>query len=150
MDMTGRRGTHLTKPTFQMTESRWSPDDQSGWIRDDNDNDPFFREYFTESEIRSGIEYLFSAAYCVFDDITCRFEYDDEGDLMSVVSEMPVTWTQYSQTYTVEPYDIDHPDGVIDGENIYYRENVSISYGEPVPTGKTTHGKQTLTVTITY
>ena len=150
MDMTGRRGTHLTKPTFQMTESRWSPDDQNGWIREDNDNDPFFREYFTESEIRSGIEYLFSAAYCVFDDIICRFEYDNDGDLISVVSEMPVTWTQYSQTYTVEPYDIDHPDGVIDGENIYYRENVSISYGEMTPTGKTTQGKQTLTVSITY
>ena len=150
MDMTGRRGTHLTKPTFQMTESRWSPEDQSGWIRNDDGNDPFDREYYTETEVESGVVYLFSAAYCVFDDITCRFEYDDEGDLMSVVSEMPVTWTQYSQTYTVEPYDIDHPDGVIDGENIYYRENVSISYGELIPTGKTTQGKQTLTVTITY
>ena len=150
MDMTGRRGTHLTKPTFQMTESRWSPEDQNGWIRNDDGNDPFDREYYTETEVESGVVYLFSAAYCVFDDITCRFEYDDEGDLMSVVSEMPVTWTQYSQTYTVEPYDIDHPDGVIDGENIYYRENVSISYGELIPTGKTTQGKQTLTVTITY
>ncbi len=150
MDMTGRRGTHLTKPTFQMTESRWSPEDQSGWIRNDDGNDPFDREYYTETEVESGVVYLFSAAYCVFDDITCRFEYDDEGDLMSVVSEMPVTWTQYSQTYTVEPYDINHPDGVIDGENIYYRENISISYGELTPTGKTTQGKQILTVTVTY
>ena len=108
MDMAGRRGTHLTRPTFQMTESRWSPEDQSGWIR------------------------------------------NDDGDLMSVVSEMPVTWTQYSQTYTVEPYDINHPDGVIDGENIYYRENLSISYGELTPTGNTTQGKQILTVTVTY
>lgn len=150
MDMAGRRGTHLTRPTFQMTESRWSPEDQSGWIRNDDGNDPFDREYYTETEVESGVVYLFSAAYCVFDDITCRFEYDDDGDLMSVVSEMPVTWTQYSQTYTVEPYDINHPDGVIDGENIYYMENISISYGELTPTGKTTQGKQILTVTVTY
>lgn len=150
MDMAGRRGTHLTRPTFQMTESRWSPEGQSGWIRNDDGNDPFDREYYTETEVESGVVYLFSAAYCVFDDITCRFEYDDDGDLMSVVSEMPVTWTQYSQTYTVEPYDINHPDGVIDGENIYYRENISISYGELTPTGKTTQGKQILTVTVTY
>lgn len=150
MDMAGRRGTHLTRPTFQMTESRWSPEDQSGWIRNDDGNDPFDREYYTETEVESGVVYLFSAAYCVFNDITCRFEYDDDGDLMSVVSEMPVTWTQYSQTYTVEPYDINHPDGVIDGENIYYRENISISYGELTPTGKTTQGKQILTVTVTY
>ena len=150
MDMAGRRGTHLTRPTFQMTESRWSHEDQSGWIRNDDGNDPFDREYYTETEVESGVVYLFSAAYCVFDDITCRFEYDDDGDLISVVSEMPVTWTQYSQTYTVEPYDINHPDGVIDGENIYYRENLSISYGELTPTGKTTQGKQILTVTVTY
>ena len=150
MDMAGRRGTHLTRPTFQMTESRRSPEDQSGWIRNDDGNDPFDREYYTETEVESGVVYLFSAAYCVFDDITCRFEYDDDGDLISVVSEMPVTWTQYSQTYTVEPYDINHPDGVIDGENIYYRENLSISYGELTPTGNTTQGKQILTVTVTY
>lgn len=150
MDMAGRRGTHLTRPTFQMTESRWSPEDQSGVIRSENENYSFDREYYTETEVETGVVYLFSAAYCVFDDITCRFEYDNEGDLTSVVSEMPVTWTQYSETYKVNPHDPDHPDDVIDGENIYYRENVSVSHGEPVPTGKTTQGKQTMTITITY
>ena len=150
LDMAGRRSTHLTKPTVMMYESRWSPDDQSGVIRSENENDSFDREYYTETEVETGVVYLFSAAYCVFDDITCRFEYDDEGDLTSVVSEMPVTWTQYSETYKVNPHDPDHPDDVIDGENIYYRENVSVSHGEPVPTGKTTQGKQTLTITITY
>ena len=150
LNMTGRRSTHLTKPTVMMYESRWSPDDQSGVIRSENENDSFDREYYTETEVETGVVYLFSAAYCVFDDITCRFEYDDEGDLTSVVSEMPVTWTQYSETYKVNPHDPDHPDDVIDGENIYYRENVSVSHGEPVPTGKTTQGKQTLTITITY
>ena len=150
LDMTGRRSTHLTKPTVMMYESRWSPEDQSGVIRSENENDSFDREYYTETEVETGVVYLFSAAYCVFDDVTCRFEYDDEGDLTSVVSEMPVTWTQYSETYKVNPHDPDHPDDVIDGENIYYRENVSVSHGEPVPTGKTTQGKQTLTITITY
>ena len=150
MDMAGRRGTHLTKPTFQMTESRWSPEDPSGWTWAHNENSSFEREYYTETEVESGVVYLFSAAYCVFDDITCSFKYDDDGDLISVVSEMPVKWTQYSETYKVIPDNPGHYDGEINGENIYNRENVSVSHGEPVPTGKTSQGKVTLTITITY
>ena len=150
MDMAGRRGTHLTKPTFQMTESRWSPEDPSGWTRAYNENSSFEREYYTETEVESSVVYLFSAAYCVFDDITCSFKYDDDGDLISVVSEMPVKWTQYSETYKVIPDNPGHYDGEINGENIYNRENVSVSHGEPVPTGKTSQGKVTLTITITY
>ena len=150
LDMAGRRGTHLTKPTFQMTESRWSPEDPSGWTWAHNENSSFEREYYTETEVESGVVYLFSAAYCVFDDITCSFKYDDDGDLISVVSEMPVKWTQYSETYKVIPDNPGHYDGEINGENIYNRENVSVSHGEPVPTGKTSQGKVTLTITITY
>ena len=150
LDMAGRRGTHLTKPTFQMTESSWSPEDPSGWTWAHNENSSFEREYYTETEVESGVVYLFSAAYCVFDDITCSFKYDDDGDLISVVSEMPVKWTQYSETYKVIPDNPGHYDGEINGENIYNRENVSVSHGEPVPTGKTSQGKVTLTITITY
>ena len=38
----------------------------------------------------------------------------------------------------------------MDSVFLYYRENISISYGELTPTGKTTQGKQILTVTVTY
>ncbi len=152
MDMAGRRGTHLTKPTFQMTESSWSPDgtDQSWWERDENGYDPYDKEYFTENEIGTTLEHLFSTADCSFDDIVCSFDYDEEGDLLKVVSEMPVTWIQYIETYKVIPHNPGSPDDVIDGENIYYRENVQIIEEKAVATGKTTQDKQTLTITITY
>ena len=152
MDMAGRRGTHLTKPTFQMTESSWSPDgtDQSWFERDENGYDPYDKEYFTENEIGTTLEHLFSTADCSFDDIVCSFDYDEEGDLLKVVSEMPVTWIQYIETYKVIPHNPGSPDDVIDGENIYYRKNVQIIEEKAVATGKTTQDKQTLTITITY
>ena len=152
LDMAGRRGTHLTKPTFQMTESSWSPDgtDQSWFERDENGYDPYDKEYFTENEIGTTLEHLFSTAECSFDDIVCSFDYDEKGDLLKVVSEMPVTWIQYFETYKVIPIYPNSPDDVIDGENIYYRENVQIIEEKVVATGKTTQDKQTLTITITY
>ena len=152
MDMAGRRGTHLIKPTFQMTESSWSPDGtgQSWWERSENGYDPDDKEYFTENEIGTTLEHLFSTAECSFDDIVCTFDYDEEGDLLKVVSEMPVTWIQYFETYKVIPIYPNSPDDVIDGENIYYRENVQIIEEKVVATGKTTQDKQTLTITITY
>ena len=152
MDMAGRRGTHLTKPTFQMTESSWSPDgtDQSWFERDENGYDPYDKEYFTENEIGTTLEHLFSTAECSFDDIVCSFDYDEEGDLLKVVSEMPVTWIQYIETYKVIPHNPGSPDDVIDGENIYYRENVQIIEEKAVATGKTTQDKQTMTITFTY
>ena len=152
LDMAGRRGTHLTKPTFQMFESSWSPDgtDQSWWERSEDGYDPDDKEYFTENEIGTTLEHLFSTAECSFDDIVCSFDYDEEGDLLKVVSEMPVTWIQYFETYKVIPIYPNSPDDVIDGENIYYRENVQIIEEKAVATGKTTQDKQTLTITITY
>lgn len=135
-DMLGNRSAHIAYPTAYMWDGISAFDIHT-------------KRSFTEQELGEGT-FTYQQKTSSFSDLTCNIETDGDGDVVKVVSEMPVYWTEYVQTVVVTVLNPDDYTLDSDGNKVYSWENVSIEILDTAPTGNTGQTSQVLTVSIAY
>ena len=142
LGLTGNRSAHIFLPSIGLYDG--------DRVVGDEDYESFMSKYeFSEEETQRTWSWTYVQYSCSIDDLTGGIEFDADGDMIRTQSTVPMTATKYSQSATVK---ITNPDNFyLNGdEKYYYRDDLEITFSEPVPAGEPRETEQGLTVTISY
>lgn len=142
LGLAGNRSAHIFLPSTGLYDG--------DRVVGDEDYESFMSKYeFSEEETQRTWSWTYVQYSCSIDDLTGGIEFDADGDMIRTQSTVPMTATKYSQSATVK---ITNPDNFyLNGdEKYYYRDDLEITFSEPVPAGEPRETEQGLTVTISY
>ena len=136
LGLTGNRSAHIFLPSTGLY-------DGDRTVGDEDYKSFMNKNEFSEEETQRTWSWTYVQYTCSIDDLTGDIEFDADGDMMS---RIPMTATTYSQSATVKIKN-PAPNGE---EKSYYRDDLEITFSEPVSVGEPRNTEQTLTVTVTY
>ena len=139
LGLTGNRSAHIFLPSTGLY-------DGDRTVGDEDYKSFMNKNEFSEEETQRTWSWTYVQYTCSIDDLTGDIELDADGDMTRAMSRIPMTATTYSRSATVKIKNPD-PNGE---EKSYYRDDLEITFSEPVPVGEPRKTEQTLTVTVTY
>ena len=139
LGLTGNRSAHIFLPSTGLYDGDRTVGDE--------DYESFMaKSEFTEEETQRTWALTYVQYSSSIDDLTGNIEFDADGDMIRTSSSVPMTVTKYSRSATVKIKNPD-PDG---SKKSYNRDELEITFSEPVPVGEPRESEQALTVTVTY
>ena len=139
LGLAGNRSAHIFLPSTGLY-------DGDRTVGDEDYKSFMNKNEFSEEETQRTWSWTYVQYTCSIDDLTGDIEFDADGDMTRALSRIPMTVTTYSQSATVKIKNPD-PNGE---EKSYYRDDLEITFSEPVSVGEPRETEQTLTVTVTY
>ena len=139
LGLVGNRSAHIFLPSTGLY-------DGDRTVGDEDYKSFMNKNEFSEEETQRTWSWTYVQYTCSIDDLTGDIEFDADGDMTRALSRIPMTATTYSQSATVKIKNPD-PNGE---EKSYYRDDLEITFSEPVSVGEPMKTEQTLTVTVTY
>ena len=139
LGLTGNRSAHIFLPSTGLYDGDRTVGDE--------DYESFMaKSEFTEEETQRTWALTYVQYSSSIDDLTGNIEFDADGDMIRTSSSVPMTVTKYSRSATVKVKNPD-PNGA---KTRYNRDELEITFSEPVPVGEPRETEQSLTVTVTY